>query len=166
MIRIKGLNLLNFEFLKGGKMASEILYGQSILKPYFNMQKFEDTIYNRPRIRIERIKKRKRIMVLDKLLVVVAILLFAVLLTYISAIVLMQVRIHTKNSDINRLKSSLEIKTNENGEKIDTIKSEIKFDDLKMKAYMEFNMITPTEKNIIYFDKTDNGFVRQYENIR
>ena len=43
---------------------------------------------------------------------------------------------------------------------------EIKFDDLKMKAYMEFNMVTPTEKSIIYFDKTDNGFVRQYEDIR
>ena len=130
------------------------------------MQKFEDTIYNRPRLRIERIKKRKRIMVLDKLLVSGAILLFAVFLTYISAIVLMQVRICGRDNDIKKLTSSLKIKVNENDEKIDTIKSEIKFDDLKMKAYMEFNMITPTEKNIIYFDKTDNGFVRQYENIR
>ena len=130
------------------------------------MQKFEDTIYNRPKLRIERIKRRKRIMVLDKLLVAGAILLFAIFLTYISAIVLMQVRICGKDNDIKKLTSSLKIKVNENDEKIDTIKSEIKFDDLKMKAYMELNMITPTEKNIIYFDKTDNGFVRQYENIR
>ena len=42
----------------------------------------------------------------------------------------------------------------------------MKFDDIKMKAYLELNMITPTEKNIIHFDKSDNGFVRQYENIR
>ena len=35
-----------------------------------------------------------------------------------------------------------------------------------MKAYLDLNMITPTEKNIIYFDKRDSGYVRQYENIR
>ena len=98
-------------------MASEILYGQSILKPYFNMQKFEDTIYNRPKLRIERIKRRKRIMVLDKLLVAGAILLFAIFLTYISAIVLMQVRICGKDNDIKKLTSSLKIKVNENDDK-------------------------------------------------
>ena len=64
------------------------------------------------------------------------------------------------------MQNTLILKEKENEVRIDAIKSEIKFDDLKMKAYMEFNMITPTEKNIIYFHKTDNGFVRQYENIR
>ena len=147
-------------------MASDILYGQSVLKPYFNMQKFEDTIYNRPKIRLERIKKRKRIKVLDKLMVMITVILFIVLLTYVSAIALTQAKIYGKDNDIRKLNSVLKTKQSENVVKIDAIKSEIKFDDLKMKAYMELNMITPTEKNIIYFDKTDNGFVRQYENIR
>ena len=147
-------------------MASDVLYGHSVLKPYFNLQKFEDTIYNRPKIRLERIKKRKRIRVLDKLMVLIAVLLFVVLITYIAAIALTQAKIYGKDSEIKKLTSTLKLKESENIVKIDAIKSEIKYDDLKMKAYMELNMITPTEKNIIYFNKTDNGFVRQYENIR
>lgn len=146
-------------------MASDVLYGQSILKPYFNMQKFEDTLYNRPKVRFERIKRRKRIRVLDKLLVIITVLAFVVFISYIGAIVFTQAKIYGKNNDISKLSKTLKTKANENVVKIDALKSEIKFDDLKMKAYMEFNMITPTEKNIIYFDKTDNGFVRQYENI-
>ena len=145
-------------------MASDILYGQNVLKPYFDMRKFEDTIYNRPKVRLAQIKKRNR--VLDKLLVFVTIILLAILISYLVAIVFTQVKIYGRDNDIKKLTNTLKMKESENIVKIDAIKSEIKFDDLKMKAYMELNMITPTEKNIIYFDKTDNGFVRQYENIR
>jgi cell division protein FtsL len=147
-------------------MASDVLYGQSVLKPYFNMQKFEDAIYNRPKIKMARIKKRKLIHVLDKLMIVVATLLFIVFISYMIAAAFVQARIYGKNNDIKKLTNTLNMKVSENYVKIDAIKSEIKFEELKMKAYMEFNMITPTEKNIIYFDKTDSGFVRQYENIR
>ena len=77
-----------------------------------------------------------------------------------------QVKIYHKTSEIKKLESMLSVREKENAVRMDAIKNEIKFDDLKMKAYMEFNMVTPTEKSIIYFDKTDNGFVRQYEDIR
>lgn len=147
-------------------MASDVLYGQSVLKPYFNMQKFEDAIYNRPKVRMARIKRRKILHVIDKLILMLAILLFMVFISYMLAAVFVQVKIYGKNNDIKKLTNTLNMKVSENYVKIDAIKSEIKFEELKMKAYMEFNMITPTEKNIIYFDKTDSGFVRQYENIR
>lgn len=147
-------------------MASEVLYGRNILTPYFDMRKFEDSIYNRPRVRAERIKKRKRIRVLDKLLIFAVFILAAILFYYVGAICLQQIKISGKETNIKKLQNTLILKEKENEVRIDAIKSEIKFDDLKMKAYMELNMITPTEKNIIYFDKTDNGFVRQYENIR
>lgn len=147
-------------------MDSEVLYGRNILTPYFDMRKFEDNIYNRPRVRAERIKIRKRIRILDKFLIFVAVILAATLFYYMGAICLQQIKISGKEADIKKLQNTLVMKAKENEVRIDAIKSEIKFDDLKMKAYMEFDMITPTEKNIIYFDKTDNGFVRQYENIR
>ena len=70
------------------------------------------------------------------------------------------------NDDIVKLEATLDKKKYDNDNSTRKLKTEMKFDDLKMKAYMELNMITPTEKNIIYFDKSDNGFVRQYENIR
>ena len=147
-------------------MASEVLYGRNILTPYFDMRKFEDNIYNRPRVRAERIKIRKRIRILDKFLIFVAVILAVTFFYYMGAICLQQIKISGKEADIKKLQNTLVMKAKENEVRIDAIKSEIKFDDLKMKAYMEFDMITPTEKNIIYFDKTDNGFVRQYENIR
>ena len=147
-------------------MASEVLYGRTLLKPYFNLQKFEDTIYNKPKIRAERIKRKRRIRILDKSLVLACIILFLILSAYITAIVMEQVKIYHKTNEIKKLESMLSVRKKENAVRMDAIKSEIKFDDLKMKAYMEFNMVTPTEKSIIYFDKTDNGFVRQYEDIR
>ena len=68
-------------------MASEVLYGRTLLKPYFNLQKFEDTIYNKPKIRAERIKRKKRIRILDKLLVLVCIILLLILSAYITVAV-------------------------------------------------------------------------------
>lgn len=147
-------------------MASEVLYGRTLLKPYFNLQKFEDTIYNKPKIRAERIKRKKRIRIVDRLLVLACIVLFVILSLYISAITMEQVKIYHKTNEIKKLEIMLNAREKENAVRMDAIKSEIKFDDLKMKAYMEFNMVTPTENNIIYFDRTDNGFVRQYEDIR
>lgn len=147
-------------------MASDVLYGQSVLRPYFNMQKFEDAIYNRPKIRMARIRKRKILHAIDKLILTSLALLFVVFISYMIAAAFVQVKIYGKDNEIKKLTNTLNMKVNENYVKIDAIKSEIKFEELKMKAYMEFNMITPTEKNIIYFDKTDSGFVRQYENIR
>ena len=147
-------------------MTSEVLYGRDLLRPYFNMRKFEDNIYNRPKQRATRIKIRKRFRLLDKALVLVAALMFLVLLIYVSIIAYYGVKVYAKNREKKKIEKTLEMKRKENAGKMDIIKSEIKLDDLKMKAYMEFNMITPTEKNIIYFDKTDSGFVRQYENIR
>lgn len=147
-------------------MTSDVLYGRDLFKPYFNLRKFEDNIYNRPKQRALRIKRKKRFRMLDRTLVLLSMVLFVVLLMYISLIAYHGIRIYAKNSQIANYEKILEMKRKENEGKTQVIKSEIKLDDLKMKAYMEFNMITPTEKNIIYFDKIDSGFVRQYENIR
>ena len=147
-------------------MTSEVLYGREIFTPYFNMNRFEDNIYNRPKQRAIRIKKRKRIRLIDRLLVSLTAILFIILLVYIAAITYYGVKVYNKNNEVVKYERILEAKRKENAGKIDVIKGEIKLDDLKMKAYMEYNMITPTEKNIIYFDKNDSGFVRQYENIR
>ena len=133
-------------------MASEVLYGRDILKP--------------SKIRAERIKRKKRIRIVDRILVILCIILLVILSAYMTMIVMEQVKIYHRTNDIKELETVLKVKEKENAVIMDAIKSEIKFDDLKMKAYMEFNMVTPTEKNIIYFDKTDNGFVRQYEDIR
>ena len=147
-------------------MASDILYGRTTLRPYFDMQKFEDRIYNRVSEREKRIKKRRKLKVLDRLLAIIIVLLLAAFLVVFAGILYRSVAIKSQDNNIKRLKVTLEKKIYENKSVVSSLKNDMRFDDIKMKAYMELNMITPTEKNIIHFNKSDNGFVRQYENSR
>ena len=146
-------------------MTSDVLYGQVVLKPYFDRQRFEDSIYNRVITREKRINTRKKLKIADRLLIVVIVLMMIVFIALLSNIVYKSILVENGDKYIKRLESILERKIYENKNAVSSLKTNMKFDDIKMKAYMELNMITPTEKNIIHFDKSDNGFVRQYENI-
>ena len=147
-------------------MTRDVLYGDVAFRPYFNMQKFENSIYNRTITREKRIKTRKKLRVLDKMLTILTMFLIITFLVLATGILYRSIIIKSKTNEIKKLETILERKKYEKNNVVSTLKTEMKFDDIKMKAYMELNMITPTEKNIIRFDKSDNGFVRQYENIR
>lgn len=147
-------------------MTRDVLYGDIAFRPYFNMQKFENSIYNRSTTREKRIRTRKKLRVLDKLLTVLIMFMLILFLVLASANIYRSIIIKHRTNDIKKLETVLERKRYDNNNVVSSLKTEMKFDDIKMKAYMELNMITPTEKNIIRFDKSDNGFVRQYENIR
>ena len=148
-------------------MTSELLYGGTTFsRPYFNMQKFEDRIYNRVGEREKRINARRKYRVLDKLIVVFIFFLLTAFIVLGLGITYKNVMISSKDRYIKKLEKTLEIRLYERKNFVSSLKTDMKFDDIKMKAYMELNMITPTEKNTIRFDKSDNGFVRQYENIR
>lgn len=147
-------------------MTSDVLYGRTAFRPYFDMQKFEDSIYNRVSIREKRISRRRRLRIVDRLLAVITIVLLIVFLSITGLVAYRSLAIKNKEYNIKKLEKILERKVYENKNAVISLKNEMKFDDIKMKAYLELNMITPTEKNIIHFDKSDNGFVRQYENIR
>ena len=147
-------------------MTSDVLYGRTAFRPYFDMQKFEDSIYNRVSIREKRISRRKKLRIVDRLLAVITIVLSIVFLSITGLVAYRSLAIKNKEYNIKKLEKILERKVYENKNAVISLKNEMRFDDIKMKAYLELNMITPTEKNIIHFDKSDNGFVRQYENIR
>lgn len=147
-------------------MTSDVLYGRTAFRPYFDMQKFEDNIYNRVSIREKRISRRRKLRIVDRLLAVITIVLLIVFLSITGLVVYRSLAIKNKEYNIKKLEKILERKVYENKNAVISLKNEMRFDDIKMKAYLELNMITPTEKNIIHFDKSDNGFVRQYENIR
>ena len=147
-------------------MTSEVLYGRTAFRPYFDMQKFEDSIYNRVSIREKRISRRRKLRIVDKLLAVITIVLSIVFLSITGLVAYISLAIKNKESNIKKLEKLLEKKVYDNKNAVISLKNEMRFDDIKMIAYLELNMITPTENNIIHFDKSDNGFVRQYENIR
>ena len=147
-------------------MANDVLYGRGTFAPYFNMQSFEDRIYSKTSTREKRIKTKKKLKIIDRLIMFLIVTLSVFLIIMSVSIIFRTVTVNRKDRDIEKLEERLkQVKYEESG--ADSIlKDEMKLDELKMKAYMELNMITPTEKNIIHFNKSDSGFVRQYENIR
>lgn len=147
-------------------MASDVLYGNVAYRPYFDMRKFENSIYNKTIVREARIKTRKRFKVLDKILAAVLTVAFIAFITMSIAVIYKNAVIKNKEVYIKKLESVLNKKVYEKNNVVTSLKTDMRFDEIKMKAYMELNMITPTEKNIISFDKSESGFVRQYENIR
>lgn len=147
-------------------VTSDVLYGRNVLKPYFDMQRFEDKIYNRVLVREKRIRERRKMRLLDTVLTSTLCVAIILVLLLTCGIVNKSIAIKIKSNDIKRLETVLEKRIYDNKSIIESLKRDLKFDDIKMKAYMELNMITPTEKNIIHFEKSDNEFVRQYENIR
>ena len=146
-------------------MASNVLYGNMTFTPYFDMSKFENKVYNKDILREQRIKSRRKQKVLDNILLFFVIIL-SIAFIFISALVVYQyVGIVKTDYRIEKLEKSLKKKKEDIARKTTDLSKIVKYEDLKMKAYLELNMILPTDKNIIYFDKSDQGFVRQYESI-
>ena len=133
---------------------------------YFDMKRFENSIYNKTLIREERIKARKKQKVIDNILLLIASTLLIICIAMTLLIAVNQIKIANTSRKIFELERQLQIKKEKIRIKDRDIKDKVKYDNLKMKAYLDLNMITPTDKNIIYFDKSDQGFDRQYDNIR
>ena len=146
-------------------MASNVLYGNITFAPYFDMSKFENKVYNKDIIREQRIKTRRKQKVFDNVLLFFVVI-FSIAFLLISSLVAYQyVNIVKTNYKIEKLEKSLKKKREDIARMTTGLSKTVKYEDLKMKAYLELNMILPTDKNIIYFDKSDQGFVRQYESI-
>ena len=147
-------------------MSSNVLYGDTGFVSYFDLQKFENAISNKTIKREQRIAVRKKCKKLDRLIIVLTFLSIVCLMFIGLSIAHQNIIIYEKDKKIKRLETTLSKKVYDNSGMVEEIKDAIKFDNLKLKAYMDLNMITPTEKSVIYFDKSDAGYVRQYENIR
>ncbi|MBO6134659.1 MAG: hypothetical protein J6O09_02670 [Lachnospiraceae bacterium] len=147
-------------------MASGTFYGNTTFKPYFDMRKFENSIYNKEIIRERRINVRKKQKVLDNIVSFFVVLFAVISISMLAVLSYHYVKVAAIDRNIEKLEATLlDEKRKNEGEK-KPLSKVVKYDELKMKAYLELNMILPTDKNTIYFDKSDQGFVRQYENIR
>ena len=146
-------------------MTKSALYGDIVVKPYFDMRKFESHIYNKDIIKERKIKSRKRIKVVDKIIKFVLVVSLALFVITIFATICECGKIATLDYKITKLEKTLDNKRAEFDRLNVPLSKLVRHDDLKMKAYLDLNMILPTDKNTIYFDKSDEGFVHQYENI-
>ena len=147
-------------------MTRDVLYSDVNFKSYFDMRKFENSIYNKEIARERRIGIRRKQKIVDNIITFVVVIFSVMVLGLFGMLAYQSVKLATIDYQINKLEDTLASAIKNNEGESETLEKVVKYDDLKMKAYLELNMISPTDKNIIYFDKSDQGFVRQYENIR
>lgn len=147
-------------------MTNNVFYSDVTYKPYFDMRKFENSIYNKEIIREKRINVRKKQKVLDNILTFFVAVLTIASMSLAFMLGYQYIKISGVDTEIKRLENAIETNRKKAEEISDSLDQVVKYDELKMKAFLDLNMILPTDKNIIYFDKSDQGFVRQYENIR
>lgn len=139
-------------------MAADVLYGNS--NTYFNMKRFEDSIDNMGIVRQKIIEKRRSMLIFDKILMIFFLISFLIVIVIFGRIIYESLKIKEKSRQITKLEAMLNEKRFDRETIIEELKSGIKYDNLKAKAYLELNMITPTEKNIIYFEKDEEKFER------
>lgn len=134
-------------------MAAEVLYGKN--DTYFNMSRFENSIGNLGIEKQRMMETKKNIMLFDRLLFMVFVVLFVAVVLLFARIIYEDIKIRNGNHEIAKLEETLATTKSDGIKLMGNIKDGIKYDTLKAKAYLELNMITPTENNIIYFEKSD-----------
>ena len=71
-----------------------------------------------------------------------------------------------QRKDITKLESILYDKKLNNKRLNDEIANMVDKEYVKSVAYLNLSMFLPTEANIIFYEKTDNGYVRQIDEIK
>ena len=137
-----------------------------IEKRYFDINKFENLVLNKNRVKVKRAKSKKIWKVIDFLMFIVmlaAIFFFA----FLSIKVFMSnILIAKQRKDITKLESTLYNKRINNKKLNDEISNMVDKEYIKSIAYLNLSMFLPTEANIIFYKKTDNGYVRQIDEIK
>ena len=146
-------------------MTTSVVLSNQNYNSYFDAKRFENSIYNKTISRERRIVKRKKQKVIDNFIMLLVVITTIVAIAISTLVLYENIRVVSLDTKIAKLEKILNEKKISMEQRNKELKDDVRYDNLKMKAYLELNMITPTDKNIIYFDKSDQGFVRQYENI-
>lgn len=146
-------------------MTTSVVLSNRNYNSYFDAKRFENSIYNKTISRERRIVKRKKQKVIDNFIMLLVVITTIVAIAISTLVLYENIRVVSLDTKIAKLEKTLNEKKISMEQRNKELKDDVRYDNLKMKAYLELNMITPTDKNIIYFDKSDQGFVRQYENI-
>lgn len=135
-------------------------------KRYFDINKFENLVFNKNKIKAKRVKSRKMWKVLDFFAV---FLMFSIVILFIffsAKLIMSNILIAKQRKDITKLKSILYDKKLNNKRLNDEIANMVDKEYVKSVAYLNLSMFLPTEANIIFYEKTDNGYVRQIDEIK
>lgn len=123
------------------------------------LENFEYEIYEQKRAKVLSVKKARRARAFDK----VKAVFIGVLILYIGVESVFtighSVAIHHKEAEIQKYETILANKKKENEELLTKISEIVVDKGIREKAILEFSMMIPSNRNIIYFHKNDIGYV-------
>ena len=135
-------------------------------KRYFDINKFENLVFNKNKIKAKRVKSRKIWKVLDFFAVFLMFSIVILFLFFSAKLIMSNILIARQRKDITKLESILYDKKLNNKRLNDEIANMVDKEYVKSVAYLNLSMFLPTEANIIFYEKTDNGYVRQIDEIK
>lgn len=134
-------------------------------KRYFDQEYFERLIYNKRAIEIVEEKRKRRNSVLNIAMLMTCVIL--IVYFAISFFITLSCRLSLVYGQrkINSLEATLEQKKSVNALIEDEINHMVDEEYVRKTAIMKLSMYVPSEKDIIYFDKSNNSYVRHYDNV-
>lgn len=135
-------------------------------KTFFNMNRFEELVYNKNKLITKEKKKKKILKFFDIVLVAVATLSFCYFAFIAFSAMTCNVVLNNKSRMEIKLEAELDSIKAKNKILMEDISNMIDKEYVKNVAYLRLSMFMPTEENIIYYKKTNSGYVRQYDTIR
>lgn len=134
-------------------------------KRYFDQEYFERLIYNKRAIEIVEEKRKKRSNVLNITMLICSVLLVAYFVVNFFLTLSYRLSLVYGQRRINSLQATLDQKKNANTLIEDEINHMVDEEFVRKTAIMKLSMYVPSEKDIIYFDKSNDSYVRHYDNV-
>ena len=134
-------------------------------KRYFDQEYFERHIYNKRAIEIVEEKRKRRSNVLSITMLLCSIVLVAYFAVSFFLTLSCRLSLVYGQRRISSLEITLDKKKNANALIEDEINHMVDEEYVRKTAIMKLSMYVPSEKDIIYFDKSNSSYVRHYDNV-
>lgn len=135
-------------------------------KRYFDQEYFERLIYNKRALEIIEENKKKKSIVLNIVLLLTAIIMVVYFVVNMFFVLSFRLSLVYSERKISSLTATLNEKKNTNLLIEDEINHMVNEEQVRQIAIMKLSMYVPSESDIIYFNKSNNSYVRHYDNVK
>lgn len=135
-------------------------------RKYFDEVYFERLIYNKRAEEIIEEKRKRRKIIVNSMFLSIAVVMVLYFAINLLMIFTNRLSLIYQQSNITKLEARLEERKKINMLIEDEINHMVDEEYVRKVAIMKLSMYVPSEKDIIYFDKSNNSYVRQYDNVR
>ena len=124
-----------------------------VVDSYFDVRRFEALISNEGIIREKKIEKKRAVKFFEKLLSIVFVAMIIVVIVAFFVNIYFVIKTTYQGVKINELTNVCEELSSRRNDIINSLTANGTYENVRKKAYADFNMIVPEESSIIYFEK-------------